>query len=63
MTMVEYEVETIREHRGTTVRDLEYLVKWVGYNDATWKPLMNLRGSSNKQFREYHSANGLRTCR
>ena len=26
--MVEYEVETIQQHRGTTVRDLEYLVKW-----------------------------------
>jgi len=32
---VKYEVETIREHRGITVRDLEYLVKWVGYSDAT----------------------------
>jgi transposase InsO family protein len=35
----EYEVEAIQEHRGTTVRDLEYLVKWVGYGEATWEPL------------------------
>ena len=60
---VEYEVETIREHRGTTVRDLEYLVKWAGYSNATWEPLANLRGSSNKLLREYHAANGLRTYR
>jgi len=33
---VEYEVKSIRKHRGTTVRDLEYLVKWVGYTEATW---------------------------
>jgi len=32
---VEYEVESILEHRGATVRDLEYLVKWVGYADAS----------------------------
>ena len=29
-TTVEYKVESICEHRGTTVRDIEYLVKWVG---------------------------------
>jgi hypothetical protein len=56
----EYEVETILEHRGTTVRDLEYLVKWVGYTDATWEPLDNLKGSSNELLGEYHAANGLR---
>jgi hypothetical protein len=60
---VEYEVETILEHRGSTVRDLEYLVKWVGYADATWEPLANLRGSSNDLLGEYHAANGLRVYR
>ena len=39
------------------------MVKWVGYNDATWEPLANLRGSSNELLREYHSANGLRIYR
>jgi len=58
---VEYEVEAIREHRGSTVQDLEYLIKWLGYTDATWEPLANLRGSSNALLREYHAANGLRT--
>jgi len=56
---VEYEVETIVEHQGSTIRDLEYLVKWLGYPDATWKPLANLRGGSNQLLREYHAANGL----
>jgi len=55
---VEYEVESIRKHIGTTVRDLEYLVKWVSYVDPTWQPLANLRGSSNELQGEYHAANG-----
>jgi len=42
------EVESIRKHRGTTVRDLEYLVKWVGYVDPTWEPQANMKGSSNE---------------
>ena len=57
---VESEVESICEHRGTTVHDLEYLVNWVGYVDPTWEPLVNLRDSSNKLLGEYHTANGLR---
>jgi len=60
---VKYEVETIQEHRDTTVRDLRYLVKWIGYSDTTWEPLANLRGSSNELLCEYHAANGLRTYR
>ena len=59
-TTVEYKVESICKHRGTTVRDLEYLVQWVGYVDPTWEPLTNLRGSSNELLGEYHAANGLR---
>jgi hypothetical protein len=55
----EYKVETILEHRGTTTQDLEYLVKWVGYVNATWEPLDNLKGSSNELLGEYHAANGL----
>jgi len=56
---VEYEVESLRKHRGTTVRDLEYLVKWAGYVDPTWDPLANLRGSSNELLGEYHAVNRL----
>jgi transposase InsO family protein len=57
---VEYEVEIITNHRGSTAKDLKYLVKWVGYPDPTWEPLANLRGSSNELLGEYHAANGLR---
>jgi len=60
---IEYKVESICEHRGTTVRDLEYRIKWVGYADHTWEPLVNLRGSSNELLGEYHAANGLRVYR
>jgi len=60
---VEYEVESICKHTGTTVRDLEYQVKWVGYANPTWEPLANLRGSSNELLGEYHTANGLRVYR
>jgi hypothetical protein len=56
----EYEVETIVEHKGTTVKNLKYLVKWVGYQDPTWEPLANLQGSCNELLGEYHDANGLR---
>jgi len=28
---VEYEVESILEHKGTMTQNLEYLIKWVGY--------------------------------
>jgi len=45
------------------VRDLEYLVKWVGYADPTWELLANMRGSSNELLGEYHAANGLRVYR
>jgi len=58
---VEYKVETIQEHRGTTVGDLKDLVKWVGYSDATWEPLANQRGGSNELPHEYHASNGLCT--
>jgi len=60
---VEYEVESVLEHKGSTVRDLRYLVKWVGYPDPTWEPLANLKGSSNELLKKYHAANGLRCYR
>ena len=60
---VEYEVETIRDHRGTTIQALEYLVKWVGYVDTMWEPLANLRGSRKELLCEYHAANGLHVYR
>jgi hypothetical protein len=61
--VAEYEVEAITEHKGTTVKNLRYLVKWLGDPDPTWEPLGNLRGSSNELLRDYHAANGLRVYR
>lgn len=59
----EYEVESIIEHCGTVARNLEYLIKWVGYREPTWEPLENLKGGSKEILRDYHSVNGLRTYR
>jgi len=58
-TAAEYKVESILEHQGTTARNLEYLVKWVGYTGATWELPVNLKSSSNKILGEYHAANVL----
>jgi hypothetical protein len=55
----EWEVEAILNHNGTTMRDLEYHIKWVGY-EPTWEPVMDLKGTANELLREYHKAHGLR---
>ena len=38
-----WEVEAIRSHKGSTLRDLQYEVKWTGYpeDENTWEPLGN----------------------
>jgi hypothetical protein len=43
----EYEVETILDQR-TRHRNIEYLVKWVGYpdHDASWEPVANLTNAA-----------------
>ena len=45
-TEPEYEVEAILDKR-TFRRQLQYLVKWVGYpaHDASWEPVKNLSNS------------------
>lgn len=55
----ECEVEAILEHAGSTMKDLEYRVKWVG-DDATWESISHLRGTANELLREYHERQGLR---
>jgi hypothetical protein len=44
---LEYEVETVKDHRTTKRRGLEFLVSWVGYNSEsdTWEPESNLSGA------------------
>jgi hypothetical protein len=58
----QWEVEAIRTHKGNTVRDLQYEVKWTGYpeTDNAWEPLANLRTTSTELLRDYHQAQGLR---
>ena len=45
-----FAVESILEHRGVAP-DYEYLVKWVGYCEATWEPQANF--NDDKVIREY----------
>ncbi len=39
----EWEVERIIKHRGK--KNLQYQVKWAGYEDITWEPESNLRNA------------------
>ena len=40
-----YEVECVLSHRRRR-RKLEYLVKWVGYQEATWEPEIFLKNEA-----------------
>ena len=41
-------------------RDLKYLVKWVVYQNPTWKLLENLKEGIKEILWDYHAAKGLR---
>jgi len=53
-------VEGFLEHQGTVARDLKYLVKWVVYQNPTWKLLENLKEGIKEILWDYHAAKGLR---
>jgi hypothetical protein len=59
----EYEVEKILNHRGDKKKrsDLEFLVKWVGYDEEnnSWEPWANLRDTS--QLHDYLKINKMRS--
>ena len=59
-TVDEWEVEKILRHRCNSTGRLEFLVKWKGYDDLTWEPLMNFIHRYSKDWRDYVSAKGLR---
>ena len=40
-----YEVECVLSHRRRRHK-LEYLVKWVGYHEATWEPEIFLKNGA-----------------
>ena len=56
----EWEVKEILNHRGSTMKNLEYEVKWVGYEATTWEPIQNIKGTSNEALLDYHTEHGLR---
>jgi hypothetical protein len=55
----EWEVEGMLDHQGSTMQDLQYKDKWVGY-DATWEPITDLRETAKNLFRDYYVEPGLR---
>jgi transposase InsO family protein len=55
----EYEVEAILEHQGSSAKTLQYKVKWLGYPEPDWQPLVNLRGGCKELLRRYHQEKGL----
>jgi hypothetical protein len=55
----ECEVKTILDHAGSSINNLEYQVKWVGYN-ATWELMVYWRRLDDEFLREYHEDKGFR---
>jgi hypothetical protein len=56
----EWEIESIRGHHGSTMKDLQYEVKWAGYDKTTWEPILCLKGTANEFLRAYHEKEKLR---
>jgi hypothetical protein len=56
----EFAVEGIIGHRGSTLRNLRYHVKWLGDPNPTWQPLRDLKGGCDHMLRAYHQVNGLK---
>ena len=40
----EYMVETVLGHRGASINDIEFKLKWSGYEETTWEPWVNVEG-------------------
>jgi hypothetical protein len=56
----EWEVERILRHRVNKFGKLEFLVKWKGYDDITWEPLMNFIHRYSKDWKEYVAQKNLK---
>lgn len=58
----EYEVEAILDHRTNQRRKepLQYLVKWLGYNEQTWEPPSHLSNALDllKEYNKIHNIKG-----
>jgi hypothetical protein len=55
----EWEVEKIMKHCRSKMSDLEYEVKWTGYDETTWDPVEYPKARSNKFLYRYHTENNL----
>jgi len=58
--MDEWEVEKIFKHRLNKFGKLEFLVKWKGFEDLTWEPLMNFLHRYSKDWRDYVASKNLK---
>ena len=56
----EWEVDKILKHRFNRNGKLEFLVKWKGYTDFTWEPLMNFIHRYSKDWRDYVASKNLK---
>ena len=52
----EFEVEEILDSRIHR-RKLQFLVKWVGYNEPTWQPETDVKGSADEAIAEFYQKN------
>ena len=58
----EYEVEEILDsclHRGK----LQFLIKWVGYNEPSWQPESDVTGNANEAIEDFYKAHPEAPCR
>ena len=55
----EYKVEAILKYQGSSAKTLQYKVKWLGFSEPDWQPLVNLRGSRKELLWQYHQEKGL----
>ena len=60
MEMDEWEVESILKHRVTSDGKLEFLVKWKGYTQPSWEPLLNFIHTMSAHWKNYVKDHDLR---
>ena len=59
----EYEVEAILEHQRSSIKTLQYKVKWLRYPELDWQRLVNLKDGCKELLWQYHQEKGLLVCK
>jgi hypothetical protein len=59
---IEYEFETITQHRLKANGDTEYLTKWKGYKGKTWEPPASFLAGDPECVDRYHENDRVRTA-